>query len=173
MNILAWYRSIQTKHSPLIGSFIRSNTCFGLIPRQIAFLRSAWRSLRHLMAMLLSFALIIGNCLPAQAATQVDIVGPTGSGAFGTTVTVLPNGNIVVTDPLYDLPGGSTDVGAAYLFQGSSGALISMLVGSRASDKVGHRRRGGSDRRKLCGAQLPLEQWQHCTGRRCDLGEWH
>lgn len=38
-------------------------------------------------------------------ATQTDIAGPVGSGSFGSTVTVLPNGNIVVTDPDYDLPG--------------------------------------------------------------------
>ena len=34
------------------------------------------------------------------ASTQTDIVGPAGSEMFGTTVTVLPNGNFVVTDPL-------------------------------------------------------------------------
>lgn len=38
----------------------------------------------------------------APAATQTDIPGPPGSGAFGTTVTVLPNGNFVVIDPSFD-----------------------------------------------------------------------
>ena len=32
-------------------------------------------------------------------ATQVDIVGPPGSMAFGRSVTALPNGNFVVIDP--------------------------------------------------------------------------
>ena len=32
-------------------------------------------------------------------AAQVDLNGPAGSGTFGWTVTVLPNGNFVVTDP--------------------------------------------------------------------------
>jgi hypothetical protein len=32
-------------------------------------------------------------------AAQTDISGPAGSGSFGTQAVVLPNGNIVVTDP--------------------------------------------------------------------------
>lgn len=36
--------------------------------------------------------------LPVGAA-QIDIPGPGGSVAFGTQVTVLSNGNFVVTDP--------------------------------------------------------------------------
>jgi len=76
--------------------------------------------------------------LPAVcAAGPVDIVGPAGSGAFGTTVTVLPNGNLVITDPFYDLPDGTEDVGAVYLYNGRTGALISALTGSRANDRAG------------------------------------
>jgi hypothetical protein len=71
----------------------------------------------------------------AQAA-QVTINGPTGSGEFGRTVTTLPNGNIVVTDPGYDGPGPIADVGAVYLYR-PSGTLISTLFGSSASDRVG------------------------------------
>src|SRR4051812_44028463 len=37
--------------------------------------------------------------MPA-AATQTDIAGPAGSGQFGASVTVLPNGNFVVIDTL-------------------------------------------------------------------------
>jgi hypothetical protein len=48
-------------------------------------------------------------------ASQTDIVGPPGSGAFGTAVVVLPNGNIVVTDPFYDAL-GIQDVGAVFLY---------------------------------------------------------
>ena len=137
MNILSRNCSIPNNHSVLIQSIIRRDIYFRLIRQPVAFLQSAWRSLGRLLTMTLSFILIIGNCLPAQAATQIDIVGPTGSGTFGATVTVLPNGNIVVTDPLYDQSGGITDVGAAYLFQGSTGALISMLTGSSMNDQIG------------------------------------
>jgi CSLREA domain-containing protein len=71
----------------------------------------------------------------AFAGTQTDIPGPNGSGNFGYAVTVLPNGNIVVTDPYFDSP-SATDVGAAYLYN-SAGGLISTLTGSTASDRVG------------------------------------
>jgi len=56
--------------------------------------------------------------ITAQARTQIDITGPVGSGSFGTTVAMLPNGNIVVTDPTYDIttPILVTDVGAVYLY---------------------------------------------------------
>jgi len=74
----------------------------------------------------------------AQAAitSQIDIAGPAGSGAFGTVVVVLPNGNIVVTDPAYS-EGGVTDIGAVYLYDGATLALISTLKGSTMSDLVG------------------------------------
>jgi hypothetical protein len=73
---------------------------------------------------------------PALAANQVDIPGPAGSGSFGRSVTVLANGNIVVTDPYYDA-GAMADVGAVYLYDGATGAQISMLTGSTAGDRVG------------------------------------
>jgi hypothetical protein len=69
--------------------------------------------------------------------TQIDLVGPPGSGEFGKSVTALPNGNIIVTDPYYDL-GSTVDVGAVYLYAGGSGALISTLTGSMADDRVGY-----------------------------------
>jgi hypothetical protein len=63
------------------------------------------------------------------------ISGPAGSGYFG-SVTVLPNGNFVVIDHLYD-EGGLQDVGAVYLYNGTTKALISTLKGSTTNDKVG------------------------------------
>lgn len=81
-----------------------------------------------------AFALFAFSCW--TMAQQQDIQGPSGSNAFGTTVTVLSNGNIVVTDP-----GFSTDttsaVGAVYLFS-PEGVLISKLTGSTANDRVGN-----------------------------------
>jgi hypothetical protein len=79
--------------------------------------------------------LILTPASPVQA-DQTDIVGPPGGGSFGTSVTVLPNGNIVVTDPYYDA-GPTPDVGAVYLYNGATRALISTLTGSTADDQVG------------------------------------
>ena len=75
--------------------------------------------------------LLAAMALPAGA-DQVDIAGPAGSGAFGTSVTVLPNGNIVVTDP----NGPVSNVGAVYLYS-PTGVLISTLTGSSLDDRVG------------------------------------
>ena len=65
-------------------------------------------------------------------AAQIDIAGPPGSGAFGIGVTVLPNGNIVVVDPI----GPVSNAGAVYLYD-PAGALISTLIGSTAYDSIG------------------------------------
>ncbi len=80
-----------------------------------------------------------GSSRPAAAASpnQLDIIGPPGSGHFGKSVTVLPNGNIVVTDPDYSSGNGNL-VGAVYLFNGVTGGLISTLTGSYISDHVGN-----------------------------------
>ena len=75
--------------------------------------------------------------LPGARAAQFDLAGPAGSGRFGSTVAVLPNGNFVVTDPFYDAPGPITDVGAVYLYDGVTLAVISTLTGSTAGDAVG------------------------------------
>jgi hypothetical protein len=64
------------------------------------------------------------------------VTGPLGSEKFGHSVTVLKNGNYVVTDPYHD-DGGVTNVGAVYLYNGSTHALISRLTGSSAGDQVG------------------------------------
>ena len=78
----------------------------------------------------------LSTVFPARTSTQTDILGPVGSGEFG-SVTVLPNGNIVVVDTGYDAPGPIIDVGAVYLYNGATGALISTLTGSSANDWVG------------------------------------
>jgi hypothetical protein len=72
----------------------------------------------------------------AGQAAQVTINGPAGSGGFGHTVTILPNGNIVVTDPGFDAPGPIADVGAVYLYRPNR-SLVSTLRGSSANDRVG------------------------------------
>jgi hypothetical protein len=75
----------------------------------------------------------IGLLLAGPAwAQQIDISGPTGSAWFGQAVAVLPNGNIVVTDP----NGPVSNVGAVYVYS-PTGTLISTLTGSSANDHVG------------------------------------
>jgi hypothetical protein len=85
-------------------------------------------------------ALVLGALLPAGAqvvrGTSTDLAGPAGSGAFGSGVFVLPNGNLVVTDPLYSPP-GVDHAGAVYLYDGDTHDLISTLTGSQAEDQVG------------------------------------
>jgi hypothetical protein len=78
--------------------------------------------------------------VPSTRAAQIDIPGPAGSGTFGKAVTYLPNGNFVVTDPTFSLttPTAVASVGAVYLYNGSTLALISTLTGSAASDQVGN-----------------------------------
>ena len=63
------------------------------------------------------------------------INGPLGSGQFGKSITILPNGNYIVTDPYFD--NASIDVGAVYLFNGKTHAIISTLTGSTANDQIG------------------------------------
>ena len=72
----------------------------------------------------------------ALAINQTNLVGPAGSGQFGSQAVVLSNGNLVVTDPLWDSP-TNTDVGAVYLYNGATHQLISTLTGSNDNDKVG------------------------------------
>ncbi|HEX8265905.1 MAG TPA: carboxypeptidase regulatory-like domain-containing protein [Pyrinomonadaceae bacterium] len=101
----------------------------------------------------LSFVLCLPTVMPGQdflapkeveavealLATQNDLVGPAGTERFGAMTVVLPNGNLVVTDPFYDItvPFPVEDAGAVFLYNGGSGALISALTGDEHSDQVG------------------------------------
>jgi len=54
------------------------------------------------------------------AASQIDIAGPAGSGAFGSTVTVLPNGNYVVNASSDSVvPGACANGGAGCSLRGA------------------------------------------------------
>lgn len=68
-------------------------------------------------------------------ADLLPVPAPAGSGEFGAAVIVLPNGNFVVADPLYDF-GTIADAGAVYLYS-PDGVLLSRLVGTHDSDRVG------------------------------------
>ena len=63
---------------------------------------------------------------------QNDIAGPAGSNAFGSSVMVLANGNIVVTDPNFALDSR----GAVYLYS-PAGVQLGALTGSTKNDHVG------------------------------------
>src|SRR5258708_12091463 len=60
---------------------------------------------------------------PAEASSQFDIVGPAGSGRFGTDIHVFPNGNILIFDPTY-----AGNRGAVYLYNGPTPAHITHLT---------------------------------------------
>ncbi len=65
------------------------------------------------------------------------VAGPPGSGKFGKNVTVLKNGNYVVTDPFYD-NGSAIDAGAVYLYNGLTHSLISTIKGTTQNDRIGY-----------------------------------
>ena len=72
----------------------------------------------------------------SQTLVKNDIVGPPGSVAFGSEIAILPNGNIVVTDPDFSVVGGAQLIGAVYLYN-TQGNLISTVTGTTANDRVG------------------------------------
>ncbi len=82
-----------------------------------------------------SRGLILVALLSVSGAKAQDIVGPPGSNLFGKIVTILPNGNFVVTDPSYDPPGPANSVGAVYLYRNNR-TLISQLTGTATGDRV-------------------------------------
>lgn len=57
---------------------------------------------------------------------------PSPNNGFGQTIVSLSTGNVVVTSPRADV--GATDTGAVYLFNGTTGELISSLFGSSTGD---------------------------------------
>ncbi|MCX6116815.1 MAG: Ig-like domain-containing protein [Proteobacteria bacterium] len=67
---------------------------------------------------------------------KLEDPNPSIGNGFGTHVVELTGRNIVVTSPYADVQ-GVTDAGAVYLFNGTTGELISSLYGSTLSDKIG------------------------------------
>jgi hypothetical protein len=60
---------------------------------------------------------------------------PSATDTFGASVTVLSNGNVVVTDPNSGL--AATNAGAVFLYNGQSGALLGTVTGDANGDQVG------------------------------------
>lgn len=78
-----------------------------------------------------------GDVAAAPVVTQTDITSPlANSQFFGSAVTVLSNGNYVVVDQFYS-DGATSNVGAVYLYDGTTNELISTLTGSTAGDQIG------------------------------------
>ena len=103
---------------------------YNIIPKLIP----GMRRMKYLLNFLVTAMFFtVSNITIAQS---TDIVGSAGSGRFG-TVTVLTNGNYVVVDPNYD-DGAIPDVGAVYLYNGSTHKLISTLKGNTANDIIGN-----------------------------------
>ena len=84
-------------------------------------------------------ALFIVNLLFAASvsATQTDINAPTSNINSGQSITILPNGNIVIIDRNYSIPAGAANVGAVHLYDGATLTRISTLTGSTAGDQIG------------------------------------
>ena len=81
---------------------------------------------------LILLASMATSWLSPTHAADLNIVGPAGSVKFGTQVVVLPNANIVVTDP----EGPIANIGAVYVYS-PNGVLISTLTGGSSGDQVG------------------------------------
>jgi Repeat of unknown function (DUF5650) len=87
------------------------------------------------MKKILTAAILL--CLVAISNAQLTTInGPIGSEKFGSNITVLTNGNYVITDSKWD-NGSILNVGAVYLYSGATNSLISTLKGSTAEDNVG------------------------------------
>jgi trimeric autotransporter adhesin len=97
----------------------------------------SFRLVSALSIMLLGVVMSVGAGGAASAGpASITLTGPTGSQRFGDRVLVLANGNFVVTDPYFDST-SAVDVGAVYLYDGATNALISTLTGTTANDRIG------------------------------------
>jgi filamentous hemagglutinin family protein len=82
--------------------------------------------------------IIVSNRSPSASITVAafEIAAPWTSAGFGAaTPVVLSNGNIVIANPSDSLMASNS--GAVFLFNGTTGALISTLHGERFFDQVG------------------------------------
>lgn len=80
--------------------------------------------------------IVVDNASAALATLDLSDPTPGATNGFGSSVSVLGNGNVVVTAP-FAATGGTSNTGAAYLFNSSTGALLANLRGSSAGDKIG------------------------------------
>lgn len=104
---------------------------------------------------------ILLNFLSISAifAQKIDVDTPPGSGAFGTKIIDLTNGNYVISDPFFD-DVALNNVGAVYLYNGHNHSLISTIKGSHTNDFI------GSDLVALPNGNFLIksESWNNSTG---------
>ena len=122
-------------------------------------------------AVLLASVAVAINAAAAGATTTVDLVGPAGSVQFGQSVLVLPNGNFVVTDPLFD-GDGLPNSGRSTLYDGRTNAADQHTHRLTANDQVGGGGLGGRHQQLRRGQQLQLAQRCGRSVRRDHVGRW-
>ncbi|WP_132647784.1 YDG domain-containing protein, partial [Rubrivivax gelatinosus] len=80
--------------------------------------------------------IIIDNAGNSIASLSLDDPTAAADNGFGTFTKVLSNGNVIISAPQADT-GATSDTGAVYLFNASTGALLSNLRGAAAGDRAG------------------------------------
>ena len=103
------------------------NSC--RVSRPIHRLRSRRRSALSFVA---DIQVLEPRALLSASFPQFVDPNPSAGDGFGAVIQPLKNGNVVIVAPGDDT--GGTNAGALYLFNGSTGALISTLHGSHAGD---------------------------------------
>lgn len=88
--------------------------------------------------------LIINDTLAIYPQYQLLDPHPDQGTLFGNQILILSNGNVVVTKPWANLT-GATHAGAVYLYNGLTGAIISLVTGSQNNDLVGGVPTSGSE----------------------------
>src|SRR5690606_6621287 len=83
----------------------------------------------------LSVGLMLALASAPTLASRIVIPGDAANDVLGTSVVVLPNGNIVVSDPGYD--GAESDIGAVFMYS-KNGVRISAMYGTAHSDLIGN-----------------------------------
>ncbi len=88
-------------------------------------------------SLLLDPQYLIISAAPTGVFPQYSLANPSGDSSFGTQVTSLSNGNVIVMDWY-----ANNYMGAVYLFNGTTGALLSAVTGStggslQTGDEVG------------------------------------
>ena len=104
----------------------------------VSLVRARFAAISAAVTALVVGAVVIGlSPFTAHAAPSSDLLSQdAGSEEFGGHVLVLSNGNYVVVDSLFDL-GSTPDVGAVYLYNGSTNSVITRVTGSTAGDQIG------------------------------------
>lgn len=123
----------------LTRNFVDRFTCFSQRVQRIIsdWLRHSAAPVNRRKTSLLSYQveLLEDRTLLSAAFPEFVDPHPSADNGFGRTIVPLSTGNVVITAPGDDA--GGTDAGAVYLFNGTTGDLISTLIGSHDGDYIG------------------------------------